>query len=89
MIEVDREKPTPKQAHDIFPIYETWQTIQQTLGKEIEKSEYMNFVLPTRAYESEQAVFLRCPNIYAYDFMESKKDKLSEIFGKPVQLYLG
>jgi len=89
MIEVDREKPTPKQAHDIFPIYETWQTIQQTLGKEIEKSEYMNFVLPTRAYESEQAVFLRCPNVYAYDFMESKKDKLSKIFGKPVQLYLG
>jgi len=89
MIEVDREKPTLKQAHDIFPTYEAWRLAQSTLSQQVEKSEYMNFVLPTRAYESDQAIFLRCANVYAYDFMESKKDKLSEIFGKPVRLYMG
>ena len=89
IIGVNRDKPTPKQAHDIFPPYEAWQSIQQTLSENIKKSDYMNFVLPTRAYESDQAVFVRCPNTYSHNFMRNNINKITELVGKTVLMYLG
>jgi len=89
IIGVNRDKPTPKQAHDIFPAYETWQATQQALSEDIKKSDYMNFVLPTRAYESDQAVFVRCPNVYSHNFMRSNLDKINVLIGKTVLIYLG
>ena len=89
LINVDREKPAPKQAHDIFPHYITWQETQQRLSQQMSKSDYMNFVLPTRAYESDQAIFLRCPNVYAYNFMKTNKDKITSLIDKEIKIYMG
>jgi len=89
VIDVSREKPSSKQAHDIFPPYEAWQKIQQALSENIKKSDYMNFVLPTRAYESDQAIFVRCPNVYTHDFMRSKLNNITALIDKAVLIYLG
>jgi|GEM_PF-928106 len=89
IIGVNRAKPRSEQAHNIFPSYEAWQNIQQTLSENIQKSDYMNFILPTRAYESDKAIFIRCPNVYSHNFMKSNLDKITELVGKTVLIYLG
>jgi len=89
VIDVSRDKPRAQQAHDIFPPYKAWKKVQQALSKIIPKPDYMNFALPTRAYESDTAIFVRCPNIYSLTFMKNYMDKINPHVDKNVLLYLG
>jgi len=89
VIRVPAAKPQAKKPHDIFPAYYNWQATQQAMSKQVKKSEYMNFVLPTRAYESDKAIFLRCPNVYTFDFMKNNQQKVAEIVGREVRVYMG
>jgi hypothetical protein len=89
VISVPATKPQAQQPHEIFPAYKNWQAVQQKISEKIKKMEYMNFVLPTRAYESDKAIFLRCPNVYAFDFMKNNQQQLAEIVGREIKIYMG
>jgi len=89
VISVPAAKPQAQKPHDIFPTYKDWQATQQAMSKQVKKSEYMNFVLPVRAYESDKAVFLRCPNVYCFDFMKNNQQQVAEIVGGELRIYMG
>jgi hypothetical protein len=89
IIKIPEALPEPSMAHEIFPPYEHWQEKQLAISELISKSEYMNFVLPVRAYESDSMIMLRCPNVYSYDFMKNNQDKVVEILGGEIKIYMG
>lgn len=88
IIKMPKELEEPEMAHEIFPPYEQWQEKQLAISEWVSKSEYMKFVLPVKAYESDHMVILRCPNEDSYDFIESHIEKIEALFDLEVGIYI-
>jgi len=83
--------PKPQAPHDIYPIYTKWTQQQAQLLNAINRADYYSFVLPIRAYakEKEKLIFLRCPNVYAHQFITENKAKIEQVIGIEVCCYMG
>jgi len=81
--------PQAKKPHELFPVYSKWQVKQEKIKELIKLSDYMSFVLPVRAYQSDRIVFLRCPNIYSYNFFIKVKEQVSFLFSGEIKVYMG
>jgi len=83
--------PTPQAPHEIYPLYVKWKQYQTQLLNTINRADYYNFVLPIRAYakEKDKCIFLRCPNVYAHQFITENKAKIEQVIGMRVCSYMG
>lgn len=81
--------PKAKKPHELFPTYADWQAKQETIKSLLKLSDYMSFVLSTRAYHNENTLFLRCINVHAKNFLEKNLSKISALFDLEIKIYLG
>jgi hypothetical protein len=88
LITVHTQTPTSNLPHDIFPTYPQWKQKQEEMKALLKLSNYMSFVLPVRAYHSEDKLFLRCINVHSKNFLEKNLSKITPLFGHKIKLYI-
>jgi len=83
--------PKPQAPHEIYPVYTKWKQQQTQLLNTLNRADYYRFVLPIRAYakEKDKCIFLRCPNVYAHQFITENKTKIEYVMGMEIYNYMG
>lgn len=79
--------PALKQPHELFPSCPNWKEKQEEIKAMLKLSDYMSFVLPIRAYQGENTLFLRCPNVYSSTFITKIKKQMETLFRQEIKIY--